>query len=103
MNAVPIYEVKNKLPLFLHQAEDSGPVFISRRNKTVGVLLSFNTYNNLVAERNTGTILERAAKFREQISGNITDEEIDEIFNVRDNTSDSYTSNVYDGVFKDSC
>ncbi len=55
----------------------------------------------LVAERNIGTILERAAKFRERISGNITDEEIEEIFNVRDNTSDSYTSNIYDGVFKD--
>ena len=29
MNAIPLYEAKNKLPLFMHQAESLGPVFIS--------------------------------------------------------------------------
>ena len=28
MNTVPMYEAKNKLPLFMHQAEESGPVFL---------------------------------------------------------------------------
>ena len=47
MDAIPIFEAKNKLPLFMHQAETLGPVFISRRNKTVGVLLSFDDYQKL--------------------------------------------------------
>ncbi len=29
MNAIPLYEAKNKVPLFMHQAESLGPVFIS--------------------------------------------------------------------------
>ena len=29
MDAVPIFEAKNKLPFYIHQAEESGPVFIS--------------------------------------------------------------------------
>ena len=36
---IPMFEAKNKLPLFMHKAETEGPVFISRRNKTVGVIL----------------------------------------------------------------
>ena len=53
MNAIPLYEAKNKLPLFMHQAESLGPVFISRRNKTVGVLLSFEEYKKLTASKKT--------------------------------------------------
>ncbi len=42
MITVPMYEAKNKLPFFVHQAEESGAVFITSRNKTVGVILSFD-------------------------------------------------------------
>ena len=99
MNAVPIYEAKNKLPLFLHQAEETGPVFISRRNKTVGVLLSFDEYNRILSKTRKDTILDRAAEFRKKTAGLLTDEEIDRIFDVRDNTPDTYESHVFDGVF----
>lgn len=101
MNAVPMYEAKNKLPLFMHQAETLGPVFISRRNKTVGVILSINEYNKLISARPKRTILEAAAEFRKKVDGNLTDEEIDRIFNVRDETPDTYESHVWDGVFDD--
>ena len=99
MNAVPMYEAKNKLPLFMHQAETSGPVFISRRNKTVGVILSIDEYNKLISLRPKRTILEAAAEFRKKVDDTLTDEEIDRIFNVRDESPDTYESHVFDGVF----
>ena len=99
MNAVPMYEAKNKLPLFMHQAETSGPVFISRRNKTVGVILSIDEYNKLISVRPKRTILEAAAEFRKKVDDTLTDEEIDRIFNVRDESPDTYESHVFDGVF----
>ena len=101
MNTVPIYEAKNKLPFFLHQAESVGPVFISRRNKTVGVIISIDEYNRFIANKPKQTILDRAAEFRRKTAGLITDEQIDEIFDVRDNTPDTYESHVFDGVFDD--
>lgn len=101
MDTVPIYEAKNKLPLFMHQAEETGPVFISRRNQTVGVLLSFDDYNRIISRSHKDTILDRAAEFRRKTAGLITNEEVDRIFDVRDNTPDSYESHVFDGVFDD--
>ena len=101
MNTVPIYEAKNKLPLFMHQAEETGPVFISHRNQTVVVLLSFDDYNRIISRSRKDTILDRAAEFRRKTAGLITNEEVDRIFDVRDNTLDSYESHVFDGVFDD--
>lgn len=101
MNTVPIYEAKNKLPFFMHQAEENGPVFISRRNKTVGVLLSFEEYNRIMAKGRKDTILDRAAEFRRKTAELFTNEDIDRIFDVRDHTPDSYESHVFDGVFDD--
>ena len=40
MNAVPIFEAKNKLPFFIHKAETEGPIPITRRNKEVAYLVS---------------------------------------------------------------
>ena len=101
MNTVPIYEAKNKLPLFMHQAEENGPVFISRRNQTVGVLLSIEDYNRIIAKNHKDTILDRAAEFRRKTAGLITNEDLDRIFDVRDSTPDTYESHVFDGVFDD--
>ena len=91
MTTVPMFEAKNKLPLFMHQAEAEGPVFISRRNKTVGVLISFDDYNRMVA------------KGRRKTAGLITNEEIDKIFDVRDHSvqGTSWENDVFKGVFDD--
>ena len=99
MTTVPMYEAKNKLPLFVHQAEETGPVFISRRNKTVGVLLSFDEYNRLLSKKSKDTILDRAAEFRKKTAGLFTNDDIDRIFDVRNNTPDTYESHVFDGIF----
>lgn len=99
MNAIPLYEAKNKLPLFMHQAESLGPVFISRRNKTVGVLLSFEEYKKLTASKKDESILDRSAEFREKTAGLFTNEDIDMIFNSRNESPDAYESDVFNGVF----
>ena len=98
---IPMFEAKNKLPLFMHKAETEGPVFISRRNKTVGVILSIDEYNKLLLAKPKRTILEAAAEFRKKVDDTFTDEEIDRIFNNRDSwmDGDDYETNVFDGVF----
>lgn len=40
MNTVPVYEAKNKLPLFIHQAEQGNPLAITRHNNVVAYLIS---------------------------------------------------------------
>ena len=103
MNTVPMFEAKNKLPLFMHQAEETGPVFISRRNQTVGVLLSFDDYNRIISRSRKDTILDRAAEFRRKTAGLITNEEVDRIFDVRDYSTKgtSWEDDVFKGVFND--
>lgn len=101
MEAIPIFEAKNKLPLFIHQAEESGPVFISRRNKNVAVILSIDAFNKLNADAKKPPIWERAKKLREQYAPDLTNEEIDKIFDVRESstTGTSWESDVFKGVF----
>ena len=101
MNAIPIFEAKNKLPLFMHQAETSGPIFISRRNKTVGVLLSFEEYQELASKKSKVGFLDKAAEFRKKTAGLFSNDDIDHIFNSKEKQNDTYESDVFDEVFKD--
>ena len=100
MNTIPIYEAKNKLPLFMHMAEESGPVFISRHNHTVGVLISYEEYNRIITANRKSSFLEKAEDFRKKIAGRISDSELENIFNVRDCTPDNYETHTFDGVFE---
>lgn len=100
-NAVPIYEAKNKLPLFIHQVENEGPVIFSRHNKDVAVLISLEDYNALVKKANSVSFMEKAKAFRERNKDIFTNQEIDEIFNSARNSSEKGTSwedSVFDGV-----
>ena len=40
MNTVPVYEAKNKLPYFIHKAEQGNPLAITRHNNIVAYLIS---------------------------------------------------------------
>lgn len=104
MNTVPVFEAKNKLPFFIHQAESGSPVFISRRDKSVAVLISIDNYNSLVsrAQKKKPGIVERAAELRKQFNCALTDDEIDEIFSSAKDTSTKGTSwedDIFKGVF----
>lgn len=103
MTTVPMFEAKNKLPLFMHQAEEKEPVFISRRNKLVGVLLSIDEYHRILSRSRKDTILDRAAEFRRKTAGLFTNEDIDKIFDVRDHSPEgtSWENDVFEGVFDD--
>ena len=101
MNAIPIFEAKNKLPFFIHKAENREPVFISRHNKNVPVLISFEQYNEFISQKPKLTFLEKIAQRQKEMNPTLTDEEIDRIFNVRDNTIDTYETDVFAGVFDD--
>lgn len=43
-NAVPVFEMKNKLSFFLHKAREEGPVFISNHGKPAFVLQTIEEY-----------------------------------------------------------
>ena len=66
-NAVPVFEMKNKLSYFLHKVESEGPVFISKRGKPAFVL---QTIEDFEKQSNTApkekTIFEAAAELRKK-------------------------------------
>lgn len=66
-NAVPIFEMKNKLSLFLRKAEAEGPVFISNRGKPAFVLQTIEDYEKQKASApKEKTIFEAAAELRKK-------------------------------------
>ena len=66
MNAVPIFEAKNRLPFFIHKAETEGPVAISRRNKEDAFIISKEDYEAMSVSKPKSvveTIRERHKKY----------------------------------------
>ena len=51
VNAVPIYEAKNRLPYYIHQAEENAPVRISRHNEVVAYIVSKEDFENAIAPK----------------------------------------------------
>lgn len=84
MTAVPIFDVKNRLPYFIHLVESGETVQITRHGKPVARLVS---EEEMVQEQKTeGQIfMEKLMEWREKASdwlATTTNEEIDEIFNI---------------------
>lgn len=50
MNAVPIYEAKNKFPFFVHTAETEGAVPVCRHNNIVAYIVSKNEYEKMASK-----------------------------------------------------
>jgi len=112
-DAIPIFEAKNKLPLYIHKAENEGPVRLSRRNKDVAVILSVADYDNIISQlksfKKSNSIVIRAAAFRERNKDFYTDDNFDQFIentfsNLRpeDNSGISGEENIWDGVLEDS-
>lgn len=85
MTQYSIAQAKDKLTQIIRSAEEGQLVEITRRGEPVAVILSMDEYRSLVqTPQNFG---ETVLAFRQQyIEGQawFEDEEIDEIFNVRD-------------------
>ncbi|MBQ0038810.1 MAG: type II toxin-antitoxin system Phd/YefM family antitoxin [Treponema sp.] len=108
LNPVPIYEAKNKLTFFIHQAEQSGPVMLTRHGKEVAVIVSIDKFNELQRKAKDGkkakSIVERAYEFRENYGNLYTNEDIDNIFgNTRDNSTIGFLdeTKIWDDVIED--
>lgn len=85
MTAVPIFDVKNRLPYFIHLVEGGETVQITRHGKPVARLVSEEA---VVQEQKTeGQIfMDKLMEWRKNASdwlSTTTNEEIDEIFNVK--------------------
>lgn len=104
--AVPVFEAKNKLPFYIHKAESEGPVFLSRRNKEVVVMLSITEYNRLLVQakenRKQMSILDRVKDFHERNKDLYSDAEIDEIFNNArcKDTKVFFDENIWQGIME---
>ena len=72
--AVPIFEAKNKLPYFIHQAEENGPVRISRHNEVVAYIVSKEDFEKSVAPKEK-SLVERIKESR--IAYGLEDDDFD--------------------------
>ena len=72
--AVPIFEAKNKLPYFIHQAEETGPVRISRHNEVVAYIVSKEDFEKSVAPKEK-SLVERIQESR--IAYGLEDDDFD--------------------------
>ena len=76
-NAVPVFEMKNKLSFYLHKAETEGPVYISNRGKPAFILQTIEDYEEKVKSApKEKTPFEVAAEMRKKFG--LTDEDFDE-------------------------
>ena len=55
-NAIPIFEAKNRLPFYIHQAENGSPVQIMRHNKVVAYLVSKEDFEKVAAPKEKSVI-----------------------------------------------
>ena len=72
--AVPIFEAKNRLPYFIHQAEENGPVRISRHNEVVAYIVSKEDFEKSVAPKEK-SLVERIQESR--IAYGLEDDDFD--------------------------
>ena len=47
MNAIPVFEAKNRLPFYIHKAETEGIIPISRHNNVVAYIISREDFDEL--------------------------------------------------------
>lgn len=81
MTAVPIYDVKNRLPYFIHLAENGETIQITRHGKPVARIISEKEVEQ--EQKTEGQIfMEKLLEWRERASDWLTDEAIDEVFNI---------------------
>lgn len=65
-NAFPVFEVKNKLPFFIHKAEEEGPVAISRRGEVVAFIISKKDLEDFKEKSPKKSLFERLQENRKK-------------------------------------
>lgn len=103
-NAVPVYEMKNKLSYYLHKAESEGPVYISNRGKPAFILQTIEDYEEkLKMAPKEKTPFEVAEEMRKKFG--ITEDDFeDDITDYFDSLRDhnymgpEKSENIFEGV-----
>ena len=84
MTAVPIFDVKNRLPYFIHLAENGETIQITRHGKPVARIISEKEVEQ--AQKTEGQVfMDRLMEWRERASDwldTTINEEIDSIFYI---------------------
>lgn len=80
MTAVPIFEAKNKLPYFIHLAEDGETIQLTRHGKPVARIIA----EERCTEKTDGQIfMEKVMEWREKNKDWLSDSDIDNAFNIK--------------------
>ena len=74
-SSVPIYEAKNRLPYYIHQAEENAPVRISRHNEVVAYIVSKEDFESAFARPRKKSIIEEVHEKR--IAYGLEDDDFD--------------------------
>lgn len=76
MCTVSVFEARNKLSDYVKLAEEGEPVAITRYNKPVAVIISYDEFE--VKKNNKPTLMERLQKLKEEYADVIDNEGIPE-------------------------
>lgn len=80
MTAVPIFEAKNKLPFFIHLAEEGETIQLTRHGKPVARIIA----EEECAQKTEGEIfMAKVMEWREKCKDWLTNEDIDDTFNIK--------------------
>lgn len=66
MNAIPVFEAKNKLPLYIHLSETQGPIPISRRNEEVAYIVSKEDFLEMQNQKKEKSIVDLLQERRKE-------------------------------------
>lgn len=75
MKRVTVAEAKNHLPALLHEAAESGPIEILRRDKPVAVILAHDEFQRLRSARSERATFDAIMRWREKYADQL--EELD--------------------------
>lgn len=64
MNAIPVYEAKNRLSYYLHLTDEQGPIFITNHGKISYVIQNLKDYQNANRELTKKSFSERIQNSR---------------------------------------
>lgn len=81
MTAVPIFDIKNRLPYFIHLAENGETIQVTRHGKPVARIISEQEV--LQEQKSDGQIfMDKVIQWRNNASDWLTNEAIDNVFNI---------------------
>lgn len=81
MTAVPIFDIKNRLPYFIHLAESGETIQVTRHGKPVARIISEQEV--VQEQKSDGQIfMDKVIQWRNNASDWLTNEAIDNVFNI---------------------